>query len=254
CGEKTALVWKAFGRWASSGRRANVEELTQMREARKLRFAILGEFEFSPLIDLSEFFDSPIPTVGERLRSGFDLVLCDGAQLVGGPSCGLVFGARETIAAISQTRTAALTPIGRVESAALSKTIAISESRELALESIPALRILSTPTANLENRAKRLAALLETTAAVERAEVVEGRSALCASANFGTSATRLVEIRPRGFSPAELAERLKNSSPRLLVRWTRDAALIDVKTVAPEQDLVVHDVFEKLSRPAVGEA
>jgi len=39
---------------------------------------------------------------------------------------------------------------------------------------------------------------------------------------------------------------LEASSPRLLARWTRDALTLDLKTVAPERDLVVAEIFEKI--------
>lgn len=249
CGPKTALVWTTRGRWATGGRRVDVADLAKLRAAEKLSFTILGEFEFAPILDLSEFFDAALPTVGERLKSGFDLVLCDGAQLVGGPSCGLIFGTKSKIGAILRTRTAAMTKLGRVEAAALAKTIELCADRDAAFAEIPALRILSTSIANLENRANRLAALLETAPCVASARTVEGRSPLCAAATFGSSPTRLVEIRPKGFAPAELALLLEASSPRLLTRWTRDVLTIDMKTVAPERDLVVAEIFEKIALP-----
>lgn len=254
CNEKTRLIWKTNGRWDANGRNVSADDLAKLRASRKFSFDVLGEFEFAPLLDLSKFFDLPIPTVGDRLRAGFDLVLCDGAQLIGGPSCGLIFGTRTKIDEISRTRTAAIARLGRVEAAALAKTVEISvENRDLALATIPALRILSTSVKNLESRANRLAAILETFPAVASARAVEGRSALCAGAAFGSSPTRLVEIRPNGFSPAELAAKLESGSPRLLVRWTRDAALLDMKTVPPEQDVVVAEIFEKIEPPTLNE-
>lgn len=247
CGSKTALVWTTRGRWTTGGRRVDVAELVKLRTAEKLNFAILGEFEFAPILDLSEFFDAALPTVGERLKSGYDLALCGGAQLIGGPSCGLIFGSRSKIDAILKTRTAAATKLGRVETAALAKTIELSGDRDAALASIPALRILSTSVANLENRANRLAALLETAPCVANVRTVQGRSLLCANATFGSSPTWLVEARPKGFAPAELALLLEASSPRLLTRWTRETLTLDLKTVAPEQDLIVAEIFEKIA-------
>ncbi|MBQ6828946.1 MAG: hypothetical protein IJO46_13125 [Thermoguttaceae bacterium] len=105
---------------------------------------------------------------------------------------------------------------------------------------------MSTSVANLENRAKRLAALLETAPCVASVRIVSGRSPLCANATFGSSPTWLVEVRPKGRAPAELALLLEASSPRLLARWTRDALTLDLKTVAPERDLVVAEIFEKI--------
>lgn len=248
CDASTGLVWRSSGRWTLDGRSVTAGEIAKLKETRDLDFLILGEIEFAPLVDLGEFFDSPIPTVSERVRSGFDLVLCGGAQLIGGPACGLVFGPRAMIDAILRTPMGKYAKASRVGIAALSKTIALYDDRDAALEAIPALRMLSTTEANLESRAKRLAKILETYETVQYARVVEGRAVLCASSGLGTTPSRVVEVKPRGFSSAELAARLEKSSPRLLTRWTKDTILIDMKTLLPEQDVVVGELFERIGR------
>ncbi len=247
CDANTGLIWRYFGRRSPDGRRVAASDVAQLLARDGYAFKIIGEIEFVPLIDLGEYFDATIPTVSDRLKTGFDLVLCDGAQLIGGPSCGLVFGSRTAIKAINATPTARYSKLNRVATAMLNKTLALYENRETALESIPALRALSTSQANLESRANRLAALLETYPFVQIARAVEGRSALCANATFGTSPTWLVEARLREYSPAEFAAMLEKTSPKLLLRWTRDVVLIDMKTLLPEQDLIVSDLFGSLA-------
>ena len=49
-------------------------------------------------------------------------------------------------------------------------------------------------------------------------------------------------------SSAELAAQLEKSSPRLLTRWTKDTILIDMKTLLPEQGVVVGELFERIGR------
>ena len=249
CDEQTGLVWRSFGRWSPDGPRPSSSEIATLKGAEGRNFEILGEFEFIPLLDLTEFFDAKTPTVADRLKTGFDLVLCDGAQLIGGPRCGVLFGSRARLNAIAKTPTAKIAGLDRIATAAFVKTLTLYESRAVAVESIPVLRLLATSRANLENRATRLAALLETTPCVQYARSIEGRSTLCVGASFGTSPTRLVELRPRGFAPAELAARLEAENPRLLARWNKDALLLDMKTIAPEQDVLVAELFERLTPP-----
>ena len=69
------------------------------------------------------------------------------------------------------------------------------------------------------------------------------------NALFGAFPTRLVELRPRAVSPAELAALLEKGAPRLLARWTRDSLFLDMRTLPPELDLVVAEIFEKLDLP-----
>jgi len=250
CNERTGLIWRSFGRWSPDGRRPSSAEIATLKGTEGRNFAILGEFEFIPLLDLTEFFDAQTPTVADRLKTGFDLVLCDGSQLIGGPRCGVLFGSKARLNAISETPTAKFAKLDRIATAAFVKTLALCESRAAAVEAIPVLRLLSTSIANLENRATRLAARLETCDCVQYARSIEGRSTLCVGATFGTSPTRLVELRPRGFAPAELAARLEAENPKLLTRWNKDAVLLDMKTIEPEQDVLIVELFERLTPPS----
>jgi len=247
CDERTGLVWRSFGRWSPDGRRPSSEEIATLKGDEGRNFEILGEFEFIPLLDLTEFLDARTPTISDRLKTGFDLVLCDGAQLIGGPRCGVLFGSKARLNAIAATPTAKIAKLDRIATASFVKTLALYDSRAAAVEAIPVLRLLSTSLANLANRATRLAARLETCDCVQYARSVEGRSTLCVGATFGTSQTRLVELRPRGFAPAELAARLEAENPKILTRWNKDALLLDMKTIEPEQDALVAEIFERLT-------
>lgn len=249
CDASTGLVWRALGRWSQEDQRVSASDIAGLKGTSGRSFRILVELEFAPLIGLSEYLHASMPTVGERLKSGFDFVLCNGAQLIGGPSCGLLFGPRHKLDEIMRTPIARFTKTNRVTLGILAKTLSFYDDRTTALETIPVLRTLSTSQANLESRAKRLAGLLETCECVQYARAIEGTSPLCANAIFGSSPTKLVEARLRGFSPAEFAAKLEKSSPKLLLRWTRDAVLVDMKTLLPEQDLVVAELFERIAHP-----
>ena len=249
CDKTTGLVWRSFGRWLPRGRRPSDAEIAKLKGTGDRSFLLLGEIEFAPLIDLNEFFDSGIPTVAERLKSGFDFVLCSGAQLIGGPSVGLLFGSRSAVDAILRTPMCKYAKASRVGLAALSKTLSLYDNRAVALESIPVLRALSTSDANLLSRAKRLAQILETYDFVQFARAVEGRAILCPDVSFGTTPSRVVEVKPRGFSAAELAAKFEKLSPKLLMRWTKESVFIDMKTLLPEQDLVVGELFDRVAHP-----
>ena len=249
CDASVGLVWRSFGRWLPRGRRPSDAEIAGLKETDGRSFLLLGEIEFAPLINLNEFFDASVPTVAERLKSGFDLVLCGGAQLIGGPPVGLLFGSRSSIDAVLRAPMSKYAKASRVGLAALTKTLSLYDDRTVALESIPVLRALSTSDANLLSRAKRLAQILETYDFVQFARAIEGRAILCPDASFGTTPSRVVEVKPRGFSAAELAAKFEKLSPKLLVRWTKDSVLIDMKTLPPEQDPVVGELFDRIARP-----
>ena len=250
CSANTGLVWRSYSRWELEGRSIPDDDLVRLRAGQNRNFQIIADVEFAPFLDLSSYFDVTVPSVSDRLKRGADLVVCDGAQLIGGPNCGLLFGSKDALEKIKTTPAHYLCHVDRATLAVLAKTLELYDDPETALATIPALRALAASIANLESRAKRLAAILETYESVEQAKVVEGRSALCANASFGAFPTRIVELRPRFVSPAEMALSLEKKSPRLLVRWTRDAVLIDPRTFPAEQDVVVAELFEKQERGA----
>ena len=244
---ETRLVWRAIGRWSVDARTVADSDLLKLKDGADRSFAVVADLEFAPLLDLSEYFYSSIPTIGEQLKSGFDFVVCDGAQLIGGPHCGLLFGSRDNVSRICATPFARVAPVDRVTIGALAKTLALYDDPSAALATIPVLRTLSTSVDNLESRASRLAAMASTFAGVDYARVVSGRSLLCGAANMPTSPTRLVELSFKGHSSAELAEALERGTPKLLVKWTRDSILVDLKTVPAELDLAVAEIFERVS-------
>ena len=243
--QETGLVWRSVDRSSAEGRLVESETIAKLKGTKGRDFLIVEDVEFAPIVDLDKYFYSSTPTVGKRLKSGADIVLCDGAQLIGG----LLFGPKDALDALKSTAACRLAIVDRTTLAALSKTLELYETPDLAFASIPALKILTASIANLENRAKRLAEILETFPQVQIARGVEGRSILCVNALFGAFPTRLVELRPRGVSPAELAALLEKGAPRLLVRWTRDSLFLDMRTLPPELDLVVAEIFEKLDLP-----
>ncbi len=247
---RTRLIWRALGRWSIDARTVADADLLKLKEGNDRAFAVVADLEFAPLLDLSEFFYSSAPSISDRFKAGFDFVICDGAQLIGGPHCGLLFGGRDRISRVRETPFARVAPIDRITLGALAKTLALYDDRAAALANIPVLRTLSTSIENLDSRANRLAAMIATFPGVEYARVVSGRSLLCANANMPTSPTRLVELSFTGQSSAELVAALETGSPKLLAKWTRDSILIDLKTVPPELDLDVAEIFERVSARA----
>ena len=49
---------------------------------------------------------------------------------------------------------------------------------------------------------------------------------------------------------SDVVAALETGSPKLLAKWTRDSILIDLKTVPPELDLDVAEIFERVSARA----
>lgn len=216
---------------------------------RPLGAPILLRLDFAPILDLSELFLDPVPTVGEWLETGSDLLLFSSAQLIGGPDCGVLLGRRTFLDAVRRRKTAGMFLPHRVDLAGLAKTLELARLRDEALRELPILKMIATPAANLRNRAERLAPLIEAIEGVESAEAVDSTATLSLSPGFGRMASSSVAIRFARRSADEAAAQLESASPSILAASDGQSVLFNLKTVLPQHDAMitrgVETIFQK---------
>jgi len=177
--------------------------------------------------------DEPVPLVA--LRDGADLVCFSGDKTLGGPQAGLLLGRKALVGkARDNPLSRALRP-DKLVLAALAATLELHLSgREGA---IPFFRMLKATPAELRSRAAALAdgargAGLE--AAVVETIAVAGGGA-------GTESTIPsvgVALSRPGLSAEALAGRLRQGDPPLIARIEEGRVVLDLRTMAPEDDQV----------------
>jgi len=176
-----------------------------------------------------------------RLRLGADLVLFSGDKLLGGPQAGIALGRKGLISAMRRNPLDRALRLDKLTLAALDWTLAaLLEGRE---QEIPLLRMLSLPAAELELRARSLAARLEAcalgrlsaTAVIERAPVGGGS---LPGLELETWVLRLRDT--QGSLGAEaLSAGLRAAEVPVLARVREDAVLLDVRTLLPGDEPAV---------------
>ncbi len=171
------------------------------------------------------------PMVQESLAAGADLVCFSGDKLLGGPQAGILVG---KTAAIAQLRRHPLTRALRPDKATIAGLHAtlLHYVRGEAESAIPVWRMISVTREELEARARRLAATLESLPV----EVVPTEATVGGGSLPGeTLPSAALAIWGAG-SVAGLATQLRHWRTPIVGRIAEDRLLLDLRTVSPDQD------------------
>jgi L-seryl-tRNA(Ser) seleniumtransferase len=207
-------------------------ELAELGRARGV--PVMEDLGSGCLVDLTRHGFPHEPTVPEVVASGVDLVSFSGDKLLGGPQAGIVVGRQELVERLAHNPLNRALRIDKLTVAALEATLYAYEAGQ-ALDTIPALRMLTEPVAAIRRRARGL--LRRLPPARQRAlgaRVVEARS------QVGGGALPTVELPTAALAlgtaewPAErLDAALRGARPPVLGRVLDDRLLLDCRTVLP---------------------
>jgi L-seryl-tRNA(Ser) seleniumtransferase len=180
------------------------------------------------------------PSVRASLVAGIDLVIFSGDKLLGGPQAGIVVGRRELV---SQLRTDPLMRALRADKltyAALEATLALWSEEPSRLQ-VPVAMMLSLTTTDIERRVAAVVARLSATEDLA-CEVVDGDSTVGGgSASQSRLPTKLLAVSRTGLSAPAFASRLRQLDLPIVGRIHEDRVLLDLRTVAPEDDVRIVD-------------
>ncbi len=199
------------------------------------------------LVDPAEFGLTPVATIAERLKAGADVVVVDGAGLLGGPRCGIVVGRRDAVEQIASQSLASALAADEAVLAALGATLEIYRSAERMVHQIPVLQLLSTPLENLEQRCHRLALLM-----AEAEEVVVAKPQAVDSVWLETADSELVGpswaicIELEKLSAESATRQWHDGSPRLVARVEGERLWLDLRSVFPRWDQQLVTAVEDL--------
>jgi L-seryl-tRNA(Ser) seleniumtransferase len=176
------------------------------------------------------------PDVRKTIAAGADLVMFSGDKLLGGPQAGIIAGSS---ALVSQVRTHPLMRALRVDKltyAALEATLE-EYAAGRAAATVPVAAMVAMRIEEIDRRARALASSL---ASVVRANVIDGQSTIGGGSAPGSAIpTRLVALAHPTLAAERLEERLRQHSTPVIARILDDRVVIDLRTVAAEDDATV---------------
>jgi L-seryl-tRNA(Ser) seleniumtransferase len=160
------------------------------------------------------------PDATTALRDGADVVTASGDKLLGGPQAGLLFGGAEVIERLRRHPAARALRVDKLTLAALEATLVGPPS--------PVALALDADVTALRARADRLATRLPGALAVDTMAAVGGGGA--PGVELPSAAISL---------PEHYASALRTGSPAVVGRIEAGRCLLDLRTVAPEDDEVL---------------
>ena len=184
------------------------------------------------------------PVVAHALEDGADLVTFSGDKLLGGPQAGIVAGRRGPIERIGRHPLLRALRVDKVTLAALQATLtAYAEGRR---EELPLWRMLDVPTAELRRRAEAIADAVGDAAEL-KVEVVSSTSTTGGGSQPGAEAPSVaLRVSHGEMTGAELQRRLRAFDPPIVARVEDDSVTLDLRTVAPDEDLSVQRCLQDL--------
>lgn len=200
------------------------------------------------LLDLRPFGVEGEPVISDSIRSGADIVSFSGDKLLGASQAGLIVGRRQLIEVLRRHPLYRALRADKLALAALEATLD-AYARGAALEEVPVLRMLALKLEEIESRARRLLSRLEERASASslHCEIIEGASAIGGgSAPTTHPRTALIALTHAGMSADALDEALRSSTPPVIARIFEDRVLLDLRTVALDEEATLLDALSAL--------
>ncbi len=205
------------------------------------------------MLDSAELGLPAEPTPAASVAAGVDLVAFSGDKLLGGPQAGILAGTRAGVRRARSHPLCRALRCDKVTLAGLEATLALYRDPERARERIPVLHMISVPVAELGSRAR---AVLEGVVgrrgargdAPLAAEVVPGES-LVGGGTFPDARLPTAVVRIEAGEEAEAwMTALRAHDPPVVARNREGRILIDLRTVAPEEEAALVLALASLGR------
>ena len=136
----------------------SLPELVQLGRERGL--PVMEDLGSGALVDLSVYGLPREPVVAERVRSGADVVSFSGDKLLGGPQAGIIVGRRELIDRIKRNPLKRALRCDKLTLAALAATLRLYRTAPDLAHTLPTLRWLTRPVAEMETVGRAAVPLL----------------------------------------------------------------------------------------------
>ena len=203
------------------------------------------------LIDLSPYGVKDEPVVAESLKAGISVVSFSGDKMLGGPQAGVIAGSREIVDRVRSNPLMRALRVDKMTYAALEATLRLYQ-RGVALTEVPVIRAISTTREEIAVRAARLSeSIAQRTNGRLKVSLEDGASVIGGgSAPEVKLPTVLVALQDASVTAALFEERLRGHRIPIITRTERDLVLIDLRTVAIDEEGIILDAIAALAQPA----
>jgi L-seryl-tRNA(Ser) seleniumtransferase len=217
-------------------------ELVQLAGKRKI--PLMEDLGSGALFDLRSIGLSGEPTVLDSLRAGVDVVTYSGDKLLGGPQAGILSGHADLIARMRSNSLFRALRVDKLTYAALEATLMAYVKGDH--DAIPAVRMMRLSKQQIATRAGVVAKEIGSSKVI--AELIDGESVIGGgAAPSAVLPTRLLAVSCKDLTADELAARLLAFDPPIVSRVEEGRALLDLRTVFPEQDELLVRALQQIA-------
>ena len=202
---------------------------------------VMEDLGSGALVDLTSYGLPQEPVVSDRIACGADVVTFSGDKLLGGPQAGVLVGKRAVIESIRKNPLKRAMRPGKLDLAALEGTLRLYRQSPDLVASLPTLRWLTRPVAEMEAVGQAAIPLLaERLGAGFRIGMVNSESEVGSGALPTTRlATRALAISHDEYSPDDIARRFRAADPPVIGRVSGGAFLLDLRGIFAPEELAV---------------
>jgi len=211
--------------------RPSIEELCLLGRERGI--PVYEDLGGGCLVDLARYGVHE-PLAQASLRAGASLVSFSGDKLLGGPQAGILAGKPEIVQRLRRNPMFRALRVDKMVYAALETALRLTLLEKW--DDLPVLRMIRLSPDEIAERARWLAGEINASGKLH-ADVLRGESLLGGGSTPGQALpTCLVALTPNA---AELERKLRAHQPPVIARIDDERLLIDLRTVAPEDDATV---------------
>jgi L-seryl-tRNA(Ser) seleniumtransferase len=179
----------------------------------------------------------------ESIAAGADVVCFSGDKLLGGPQAGIIVGRAALLQQVERHPLMRAIRSDKLTLAGLEATLSLYQDG-LAEAELPIWRAIAMSPESLRERAERWAAVIGDWG--YRASAVSDQSTIGGGSLPGeTLPTVVCSVELAGSAADRVAEDLRQGSPAVVARVSRDRLLLDPRTVQPDQDEMVLRALEQ---------
>lgn len=199
------------------------------------------------LIDVGKYGVLGEPVVAESIRAGVSIVSFSGDKMLGGPQAGIIAGSRTMVDRVQKNPLMRALRVDKLTYAAIEATLRLYE-RGMAEFEVPIIQAMAMTADRIAERAGRLIHRIEEeTEGRMRARLQQGESVVGAGSAPGVALkTTLIAMENDDLSAASIQEGLRKHGIPVIVRVERDCVMIDLRTVATEEEAIIVEALASL--------
>jgi L-seryl-tRNA(Ser) seleniumtransferase len=197
------------------------------------------------LFDFTEFGIDGEPIIKQSLKDGADIVSFSGDKLLGGPQAGLIVGRAELIERMRRN------PLYRALRADKLRLVGLEATLEAYSRGSrpPTIEMLAMTLDQIARRANEFVRKLnEQSLGTLTIEAIESESTVGGgSAPTSSLPTIAIAVAGESLSPNQIADNLRQWNPPIIARIADDRVLIDLRTVAPAEEIEIEKALCSLA-------